>query len=335
MTQEAAVARALQRWPDVVDPSWQRLGNGLINDTFAVRSARGDLVLQRVNALFEPEIHHNIRAVTDHLASLGMSTPRLLPCGDGADWVDLGADGVFRLMTRVPGVSFDRAQSAAQVASTGELLGRFHAALDGLAHDWCGGRPGVHDTAAHLATLRSAVQEHGGHRLYDEAAPLAEAILSKAEELPGPPADEPRPVHGDPKLNNVLFSGPMPPASERARCLVDLDTVGLMPRWQELGDALRSWCNSAGEDEPEARFDQGLLYAALDGYCEGVGGLDRAAREFLPDAARWISLELAARFAADALNESYFGFDERFGGHGEHCLLRARGQWALCQAIRA
>ena len=50
----------------------------------------------------------------------------------------------------------------------------------------------------------------------------------------------------------------------------------------------------------------------------------------------WVSLELAARFAADALRESYFGWDAaRFPGRGEHNLVRARGQWSLHQALLA
>ena len=50
----------------------------------------------------------------------------------------------------------------------------------------------------------------------------------------------------------------------------------------------------------------------------------------------WVSVELAARFAADALNESYFGWDAtRFPGRGEHSLLRARGQFSLHAAVIA
>ena len=326
----------MAHWPTVTEPQWRRLGAGLINDTFAVRCAQGDLVLQRVSALFNPAIHHNIRAVTEHLAGRGMSTPRLMASGQGLDWVDLGERGVWRLMTRVPGATFDRADSSTQIHAAGDLLGRFHRALDDLDHAWVAGRVGVHDTARHLRDLDCAVADHGGHRLYDEVAPLAERVFALVERLPSPPDDPARPVHGDPKLNNILFSGPSPPASERARCLVDLDTVGPMPRWQELGDALRSWCNQAGEDDPRARFDPDLFDAAVAGYAQGAGGLDASARGFLVHALRWIALELCARFAADALRERYFGWDpERFPGRAEHNMVRARGQWALAEAVEA
>ncbi|MCA9494553.1 MAG: hypothetical protein KC621_31715, partial [Myxococcales bacterium] len=48
-----------------------------------------------------------------------------------------------------------------------------------------------------------------------------------------------------------------------------------------------------------------------------------------------ICTELAARFARDALEERYFGWNPRFGGRGEHNLLRARGQAALARSVRA
>ena len=48
----------------------------------------------------------------------------------------------------------------------------------------------------------------------------------------------------------------------------------------------------------------------------------------------WITLELTTRFLRDALEESYFGWDEnRFKRSGEHQLQRAMGQLALAESI--
>ena len=53
----------------------------------------------------------------------------------------------------------------------------------------------------------------------------------------------------------------------QAVALIDLDTVGPMALAAELGDAWRSWCNPAGEDEPEkARFDIELFRSSLSGF---------------------------------------------------------------------
>ncbi len=310
------------------------LGRGLINDTFAVDTDGGAFVLQRVHPVFSPEIHHNIAAVTRHLAEHGLATPRLVPARDGQPWVEQDGE-VWRLMTRMPGVSFDAVVEPAQARSAAHLLGRFHTALDDLDHTFVGLRSGVHDTPAHLQRLREAVQEHRDHRLWGDIEPMAAQIEARAQGLPPLTGLRERPAHGDPKLNNVLFAGEAGPGRLDARCWIDLDTVAPMPLAVELGDAWRSWCNPRGEDESEARFDLAIFEASLRGYFEGSAlTLASAEREALLHGVEWITLELSARFCADALAERYFGWDSaRFPAAGEHNLVRARGQWSLHQAV--
>ncbi|MCX4244915.1 phosphotransferase enzyme family protein [Paraliomyxa miuraensis] len=326
------LARAFGLHPHDVAP----LGRGLINDTFAVESGEGSFVLQRVHPVFAPQIHDNIEAVTAHLHRRGMITPRLRSAPDGARWIE--RDGaVWRVLTRVSGVTFDAVASPAQAHAAAGLLARFHSALGDLEHRFVGLRSGVHDTPAHLRRLHEAVAEHREHRLYAPVARLAEAIGARATELPTIDALPSRVVHGDPKLNNVLFESAQSPGAERPVCLIDLDTVAPMPLPLELGDALRSWCNPRGEDEHEARFDLATHEATMSGYL-GACTLSLRAdeREALLHGVEWITLELSARFAADALHERYFGWDRaRFPAAGEHNLVRARGQWSLHEQVLA
>jgi Ser/Thr protein kinase RdoA (MazF antagonist) len=311
------------------------LGRGLINDTFAVEGEEGAFVLQRVHPVFAPEVHLNILAVTEHLARRGLLTPRLRPTTRGAPCLE--HEGVWRLMTRMPGVSVDAVRSPAQAHAAAALLAGFHSALGDLPHAFVGLRAGVHDTPAHLARLAEAVAEHHAHRLYASVAPLAAAILARAAELPPLHGLPLRIVHGDPKINNLLFESADAPGCERPLCLIDLDTVAPMPLPLELGDALRSWCNQRGEDEREARFDLPTHHAALAGYLGACTlALSAAEREGLLHGVEWITLELAARFAADALREQYFGWDRaRFPAAGEHNLVRAEGQWSLHEQVLA
>jgi Ser/Thr protein kinase RdoA (MazF antagonist) len=277
------------------------LGRGLINDTFAVDTDRGAFVLQRVHPVFSPEIHHNVLAVTEHLGRRGLLTPRLRPTLEGTLWLE--RDGqVWRLMTRMPGVGFDAVQGPAQAHAAAALLARFHSALEDLEHTFVGLRTGVHDTPVHLARLAQAVAELGAHRLHPPVARLAEAIAARASELPPLHGLPTRIVHGDPKLNNILFESFDAPGSERPLCLIDLDTVAPMPLPLELGDALRSWCNPKGEDERVARFELATHDAALAGYLHACTlSLSADEREALLHGVEWITLELAARFATDAL----------------------------------
>jgi Ser/Thr protein kinase RdoA (MazF antagonist) len=332
----------LPHYPGLAGAPIRPCGEGLINKTFLVEAANARFVLQRVSAIFPPVIHGNIQAVTERLASRGLVTPRLVPTRDGALCLELASIGesaisVWRVMTHIEGCSFPAAVGTAQARAAGALLARFHRALEDLPHQFVGMRVGVHDTAAHVAALSEALAAGAAHRLFSQVEALATAIFVGERAMPPLTLLPAQVCHGDPKFNNFLFAGPAAPACGRAVCLVDLDTVGPSSRTYEMGDAWRSWCNRNGEDSPEASLDLGVFAASLDGYREGLGRtLTAPEKSAFLHGAEWISLELAARFARDALLESYFGWDPaRFAGRGEHNLVRARGQWSLHQALVA
>ena len=328
------VARALDEFPALRVTSTAPLTGGLINQSFAVTAEDGAYVLQRVHPVFAPEVHENIAVVTERLRARGEASPRLLVGRGGRPWADLGAAGIWRVMTRLPGLSFDQVQSPEQAHAAGALIGRFHAALADLEFTFRAVRAGVHDTPAHLRTLTQALAEHQGHRLFPEVAELAAQIVAGYAALPALEAVPLRVCHGDLKFNNLLFSGTGPGEQLVTTGIIDLDTVGRMPLHHELGDAWRSWCNRGGEDQTAATFDMDVFSASLAGWLEASAlTLTPEERRALVHGVEWISLELAARFAADALREAYFGWNRaRFPAAGEHNLLRAQGQWALHRA---
>lgn len=334
---DQTIAEALAHYPETDDAEVSPLGRGLIHDTYDVAGPAGHFVLQRVNPIFDPAIHLNIRAVTERLARRGVRSPQLVLSREGQPWLDLGDGGIWRLQTFVAGADFDAPSSARQVEAAAKLVAQFHTALDDWDYRFVGRRLGVHDTARHLEVLRAALRDKIEHPLHDEVAVLGGAMVERATELPPLPAQPERICHGDLKFNNVRFASAAPPGNCEAQCLIDLDTVGPMQLAHELGDAWRSWCNPAGEDESDPGFDLNLLEAAWRGYCAGVGrALSLAERRALLGGVEWVSLELAARFAADALLESYFGWDaEQYLTPGEHNLVRARGQWRLHELVVA
>jgi Ser/Thr protein kinase RdoA (MazF antagonist) len=333
---DKAVARALAAFPELVHPTATPLAGGLIHNTFAVTSDDGAFILQRVHPIFAPVVHDNIAAVTDHLRRKHVPAPRLLTSTTGQPWADLGPDGVWRVMTRLPGVSFSTVQSSTQAHAAAAQVGRFHAALTDLEHNFKKVRQ-THDTPTHLATLRSALAEHTTHRLHADVAALAAEVFAGLETLPPPGDVPPRVGHGDLKFNNLLFAGTGPEDQLTPAGIIDLDTVDRMPLHRELGDAWRSWCNRGGEDQPVAAFDLEIFAASLAGWLSALSAPPTLAeRRALVHGVEWISLELTARFAADALRERYFGWDRaRFPAAGEHNLLRARGQWSLHKAALA
>ena len=316
---------------DLERASLVRATSGLMNPTWYAHSRGGAaLVLQRVNPIFSAEVNIDIAAVTEHLAKKGLLTPRLVPTRDGALWFE--HEGVWRTLTRIDGVCHDALRRATQARAAGCIVAEFHRAVSDLDHRFRNRRLGVHDTAKHLHNLREALVEHRAHRHFAVIEPLAERVLEAAAALPPLPATPDRIVHGDPKISNLLFAH----GRDRALCLIDLDTLAHMPVALELGDALRSWCNPATEDAASARFVRPFFDAAIEGYAESAQGfLARAEWSTIPLGALTITVELASRFCADALRESYFGWNRaRYESASAHNQARVRGQLLLAEGIR-
>jgi Ser/Thr protein kinase RdoA (MazF antagonist) len=305
------------------------LDGGLINKTFLVEARGERFILQSLNKIFAPSVHDDIEAITAHLESKGVTTPRLVRTQGGALWTQVG-DEVFRVMTFVDGETLHRLDSPERAAGAGALVGQFHAALQDCAHHFFFTRPGAHDTAKHMAFLRETLGRQAAHLNYARVAAAAEDILRAYEALPALPALPLRIAHGDLKVSNILFAG------NRGVALVDLDTMARLPLAIELGDALRSWCNPAAEDTTDTRFDSSLFAAAMRGYLPQASFITAEERAAIPLGVMTIALELAARFCADALNENYFGWNpQRFASRSEHNLIRGVGQLNVFKSLHA
>jgi Ser/Thr protein kinase RdoA (MazF antagonist) len=312
----------------------------MINATFRVLTELGGMrrpmILQRLHPVFGANVHLDIEAVTAHLEAQHLETPRLVRNRDGELWTVETTSGearIWRAQTLIDGLTIHKSRDPEQLASAAELLGRFHRALLSLQHQFVHVRP-IHATVKHLATLRTALASE--RAVGDaEAQALGARILRHAEGVRLDFGEHPRRVvHGDPKLSNLLFARDEP---GRARCLIDLDSVGSDYLAYELGDALRSWGNTAGEDTTLSRIDPSVLAAVLSGYARARPA-NIPTEEVLSalDGLETVSLELASRFAADAILDSYFGWDaERFPSRRAHNLVRAEGQLCLSQNVRA
>ncbi len=303
---------------------------GLINHTWLVGSPPV-AVLQWVNPIFRPSVHEDIEAVTARLEAFGLTTPRLIRTLEGAlCWS--AEDGCWRLLSFIPGRTFHRVDSPARAAAAGALVGRFHAATQGWDYDFRHRRPGAHDTLAHMRLLASALEGADGHPLAEPARAVGQEILDRWARWEGTLDLPDRVCHGDLKISNLRFDA----SGDRALCLLDLDTLSALPLAVEMGDAWRSWCNPAGEDDPEAcHFDLEIFEASARAWLGAVGELSAVERDSLVPGVERICLELSARFCADAVRNVYFREDRaRFPAPGAHNLHRARGQLALARSAR-
>ena len=313
------------------DASLVFMEHGLINRTWRVRAGGGEVyALQLLSPILGAEIHEDIEAVTAHLAAKGMATPRLVRTARGDRYIER-EDGIWRMLTWLEGEFHNRLRNAGQAEQAGALLARFHRALADFGEEFASRRRPIHEPARRFAELDRALAHHAGHPLRGEAGELRRRAMEMVAGLPPMPDTPPRVVHGDPKINNMLFT----PGGE-GLAMVDLDSLGRLSLPCELGDAFRSWCNPAGEDSEDAEFSVELFEAARSGYLAVADFITGDERNCLVDATLWITLELTTRFTADILNDRYFGWNpKRFASRAEHNLVRARGQLNLAESLLA
>ena len=328
---EAATAEQVLASYDISAAALDFMDHGLINRTWRVRAHDGSsYALQRLSPILGAEIHGDIEAVTAHIAAQGMPTPRLLRNLQGGLYVER-EDGIWRMLTWLEGEFHNRLENTSQAEQAGALLARFHSALTDFNQSFASRRRPIHEPARRFAALNEALTRHQDHPLLGDAQALGQRLMEIVSALPPAPETPPRVVHGDPKINNMLFT----PAGE-GLAMVDLDSLGRLRLPYELGDAFRSWCNPAGEDSARTEFSAELFRAARAAYLDVADFITAAERKGLVDATLWITLELTARFTADILDDRYFGWDpQRFASRAEHNRLRARGQLSLAESLLA
>src|SRR5437016_2069162 len=79
------------------------LTGGLINQTYRVESGARRFTLQRVNPIFQPQLHLDIESITAHLVACRLPTPTLVRTTAGQLWTHDAEGRVWRLMTHLPG----------------------------------------------------------------------------------------------------------------------------------------------------------------------------------------------------------------------------------------
>ncbi len=287
--------------------------------------------------------------------------PRVLTATSGAAWLE--TEGEFwRAISHVPHTtSLDQLETPSQAREVGYGLGRFHALLHDLPCDQLADTlEGFHITPGYLAAYHALCQKEaaaaspvpaspagtGSHPGAAERRPGADpereawahhfvarretlaGVLERAKAAGALPL---RPIHGDPKVNNVLLDAD----TGQAVALIDLDTVKPGLVHYDIGDGLRSACNPLGEETltPEAVvFDLDLCAALLEGYGAAAGFfLTPADHDHLFDAIRLLSFELGLRFFSDHLAGNVYFHTARPG----HNLDRALVQFHLTASIEA
>lgn len=312
------------------------LGNGLINDTYLVKTASQAFVLQRINTsvFHNPEqIMTNLVTLSQHISQknhqeVRLQLPKILTTiTDTVLCIDEQGDS-WRALSFIPNSeSLENVRTLADVCQAGCALGHFHRLLSDLEpsalHDTL---PGFHITPGYLQQYREVSTQTAvpqdrfcsefitrfQHRADDLEVAKQQGLLNL------------RVIHGDPKLNNFLFDV----NSLQVISLIDLDTVKPGLVHYDVGDCVRSCCHNAVTGE----FDLKRCAALLTGYLSEAGAFfTEHDYQYLYQAIRLIPFELGLRFYTDYLQGNlYFKVTEP-----QQNLHRAAEQFRLCTSILA
>lgn len=328
--------------------SAEPISSGHINDTFVVQTdGVKSYVLQRINhEVFRdpPAVVKNKILVTDHLR-------RQLQATDTKDldnhvltfyqtktggFVERDDAGNFWNLMRYINDSnvFLKTPDAKTAYEAGKAFGTFLALTSELEPAKVSETlPRFHSMSHRFEQFDESLADAEQERL-KTAAELIEfaksfrAEMTTLEQLSEDGEIPFRVTHNDTKLSNALFA-----SNGEALCVIDLDTVMKGIVHYDFGDAVRTICSGADEDEPlleNIRFNMDYFKAFVKGFV-GESGLvlNNVEAEGLAKSATVMTFIIGLRFLTDYLNGDTY-FDTSFE---EHNLIRARNQFRLVELI--
>ena len=336
------------------------LGEGNVNETYQVTCQETILqdkipqeqllrryVMQRINTVVFPRpelVMANINVLANHVASRPLDKDWVMPTAipirnSGQTWLEREGQ-TWRMLTFVENAeTLQTIKSSQEAQQVGRALGVFHHLVNDIPADALADTlPGFHVTPGYFQTFKNGMAEALANPHFAISQELKtclnfvnqragrvdvlEAALARGEL-------KTRPIHGDPKVNNVMLCS----TSGRALAMIDLDTVKPGLLHYDIGDCCRSGCNRQGEETEDLDavvFDLDLCEAILEGYLSAAKEtLNNHDFDYIVDAIHLITFELGLRFLTDHLaGNVYFKVNRP-----DHNLHRAKVQFKLVESI--
>ena len=327
--------------------------SGNINNTYRLEyRVNGESVfytLQHINRYVfkNPQmVMENIERVTEHLRASYIAEDidptrhvlHLIPTVDGKNLFIDAEGNYWRAYYFISNATpYDAPEKPVHLFETGRAFGEFQKRLydfpTGLLHDTI---PDFHNTTKRFYTFVASVAEDKAHRVREledeiefmfEHRRMMNGIVRRLEngELPL------RVTHNDTKINNVLIDD----ATDKAICVIDLDTVMPGSSLYDFGDAVRFCASTAAEDEADTsriHLDLERYRLFTEGFLSEVNGfLQPEEIRLLPLGVQVLTCELAMRFLTDYIDGDLY-FKLRYPKHN---LVRARAQMALLRDIES
>ena len=334
--------------------SCKEFGSGHINKTYiAEYNDNGhtqNYVVQRVNNnVFKniDDLMNNLFAVTSYLRDVitknggdpDRETLHYIRTKDGDKYLKADDGGFYRAYIFVKdSISYDSVDSAETFMSSGVAFGRFQRLLSDFDADTLAETiPNFHNTPWRYenecmpAVQRDAVgRKSSCIQLIDDYI-SRRSVMSRLTDMIDSGELPLRVTHNDTKLNNVMLDND----TNKALCVIDLDTIMPGSMLFDYGDAIRSGANAGLEDDVNLKnvyLDKNKFEAYTRGFVSEMAPImtDSEAK-MLAQSPIVLTYELGLRFLTDYLDgNKYFKCDLT---RPKHNLERAKAQFTLTQDL--
>jgi len=330
----------------VVEP----FGNGHINDTYIAKNEKGEpkYVLQRINHNIFKDVEmlqNNIQIVTSHIreklvaageSDIDRKVLNFIPIRTGhapSPTYFFDGENYWRVCHFIPNSRTYEEITPEFSYEAGKAFGRFQSMLSDIPEGTLGETiPNFHNMEFRLQQFQDALNANAAGRL-SEVQDLVDELLSRAEtyciqeRLYREGKLQKRINHCDTKVNNILFD-----ENGVVLCVIDLDTV--MPGFvlSDIGDFIRTACNTGKEDDENLdniQVNMEIFKAYARGYMETAKSfLTPQEIQMLPYGGRLLTYMQTVRFLTDYLNgDTYYKIHSP-----KHNLQRSLAQFKhLCE----
>lgn len=311
---------------------------GLINKSYIVQCEKDDYIIQKINnyVFTNPsQLMKNIILITKHLIKNNKKTLNIIQTTENENYLCLNNE-YYRCYSFIDNtISYDYSNNLKLLYEFGKKLGEFHYDLINFDENLLSETiKDFHNTPLRLQTLINSYNKSDNEKqiqvkeYYDFI--LAHEIYLK--KIVNGISDNQIPLkvaHYDTKLNNCLFNR----FTNKAVCIIDLDTVMKGSRLFDIGDAIRSSCITVKEDSNEFEIvdiDISKFICFLIGYFSIMKNyLTDSEIDLLVDSCIIISFECSIRFLTDYLDgNKYFHID-----YEKQNLVRSINQLTLARRL--
>jgi Ser/Thr protein kinase RdoA (MazF antagonist) len=315
-------------------------GTGLINNTWLVKSNKGNFILQRINhAVFKQpgDIAENIKNIAAYITQSQPGYFFVTPCPtvNNQEILHVPAEGYFRLFPFVKNShTINVAHTISQAYEAAKQFGLFTKVLVNFPIDALKVTlPHFHNLSLRYMQFENALQNGNAERINQSADAITFIKLNKSivhtfEDTCNNIDFKKRVTHHDTKISNVLFDD-----TGIGLCIIDLDTV--MPGYfiSDVGDMLRTYLSPVSEEEKDftkIEIREDYFAAIANGYLGQLKDeLTDTEKNHFIYAGKFLIYMQALRFLTDYLNEDVY-YGSKYDGHN---FVRACNQITLLQKL--